>query len=147
MFSTRGLFQSLPCPRKPNCTHCPFSHAAQDPPVTPLIATPTPTPTPASAKRPFELTDAASSSEPPPQRIRTASAPKPVARPAHQSSVRPLPFPPFRPFIPSTHRPARLSSESMPHSHKSPSLSARFASPPCPDPSLIVPTGHAQESL
>ncbi|KAH0839877.1 ribonuclease H-like protein [Lanmaoa asiatica] len=97
MFSRLELFQSLPCPRKSDCTNstlCPFSHAPDATLCTQLIAAPsdpTPTPVPARtipAKRPFELTASTSRSEPPPQRLKTATAtaPKPVALPAHSQS-------------------------------------------------------------
>ena len=107
MFSTQGLFQSLACPRKSDCTNptfCPFSHTPDPALRTPLIVTPAPTPAPTvPAKRPFELTASTSRSEPPPQRIRTASAPKPVAlasssvrlSPARPSTSHPL-IPPVR---------------------------------------------------
>ncbi|KAI9574727.1 ribonuclease H-like protein [Boletus coccyginus] len=103
MFSTRGLFQPLACPRNSDCTRppfCPFSHAPDAPSRTPPIATPDavprtpPIPTPDSAppptvpaKRPSELTASPSHPEPPPQRIRTASAPKPVPRAASSSGA------------------------------------------------------------
>ena len=93
MFSTLGLLQSLPCPRRPDCptpTLCPFSHAPHVALHPQLIATPAP-PRTVPAKRPLELTASTSRPEPPPQRLRTASTPNPVVLPARpQSSVRPL---------------------------------------------------------
>lgn len=87
MFSTRSLFQSVSCPRKTDCnTLCPFSHT-QPSTHTLLIATPDP-PKPV-AKRPLELTAPVETTEPPPQRIRTAAAPKPVT-PVHTQLGAPV---------------------------------------------------------
>lgn len=86
MFSNRGLFHSLPCPRQSTCsTLCPFSHVIQQQ-TQPTLVIPTSTPT-LPKKRPLELTAPTTHSEPPSQRVRTAaSIPKPVQH-AH-SSVR-----------------------------------------------------------
>lgn len=77
---------------------------------------------------------------------------------AHQNRVRPkasrprqlvrasLPCSPFHLSPPDTPSPVPPSSESMPHSRRWPSLSARFAVAPPPRSSLTV-TGHAQEPL
>lgn len=135
MFSTRRLFQSLPCPRRSDCTNptlCPFSHAPDAAPHIQLIAAPSdPTPTPpltVPAKRPFELTASTSSSEPPPQRLKTASTSKPVALPVHShSSVRPVAPRPSTLSLPDTPSQVRPSSESMRRSHRWPCLSARCA--------------------
>ena len=86
MFSTLGLFQSLPCPRK-HCTLCPFSHSSVPAQPTAPIATPTDPPSTVPAKRPLELTIPAP--DPPPQRIKTATAPKSVvSQSTSQTSVR-----------------------------------------------------------
>ena len=83
MFSTLGLLQSLPCPRRSGCTFCPFSHSAVL--ATTSIATPSDPPSTVPAKRPIELTTPAPE-EPPPQRLRTT---KSVALPASsRASVR-----------------------------------------------------------
>jgi RNA exonuclease 1 len=116
MFSSLGLFQSLPCPHKSDCKRsvCLFSHA-HDLPQPPLIiataaadptpsviastsspvassSTPKPKPT-IPAKRPFELsarsTRNVTVSEPPPQRLRITTSQKPVALPTQsQTTVR-----------------------------------------------------------
>ena len=138
MFSTRGLFQSLACPR-PDCTRsafCPFSHASGAAPRTPLIATPDavrtpPIPTPDTAPPPTVPAKRPSAStshlEPPPQRIRTASAPKPVPR--AESSVRPLPPSRSFPHLHSLVRCARPQSQCR----------AVTGRPPCPPGSRPPP--------
>ncbi|KAF9226555.1 ribonuclease H-like protein [Gyrodon lividus] len=114
MFSTLGLFQSLPCPHKSDCKRsvCLFSHAhdlqqqpliiatAADPTlsITPFTTTassaPNPNPT-VPAKRPFELsvqpTRNATVNEPPLQRLRTATSQKPVALPTQFQSTTGIP--------------------------------------------------------
>ncbi|KAG8218586.1 ribonuclease H-like protein [Butyriboletus roseoflavus] len=138
MFSTLGLFQSLPCPRRSDCanpTLCPFSHAPDAALHTQLIATPsdpTPTPTPprtVPAKRPFELTVSTSRSEPAStasqNRIRTEASRPSRPLPVISASSAFLALPP--PHPPDTHRRVRPSSESMPHSRWWPCLSARSA--------------------
>ncbi|KAF9247301.1 ribonuclease H-like protein [Melanogaster broomeanus] len=118
MFSTLGHFQSLPCPFKSDCNRpvCLFSHA-HDLPQQPLViataadpkpqATTTVTPSTSSAhnpnptvpiKRPFELTAQSAStsrnaslSEPPPQRLRTATSQKPVALPTQSQTSTAVP--------------------------------------------------------
>ncbi|KAN0097510.1 Ribonuclease H-like domain containing protein [Tylopilus felleus] len=89
MFSNRGLFHSLPCPRQSTCsTLCPFSHVIQQQ-TQPTLVIPTSTPT-LPKKRPLELTAPTTHSEPPSQRVRTAaSIPKPVQH-AHSSTGAPV---------------------------------------------------------
>jgi RNA exonuclease 1 len=97
MFSTFGLFQSLPCPQRNNCSRpsCIFAHTS-DLPSNPTLNIPVQQPTPKSAvpsKRPFHNlaqtptssrngTPSASASEPPTQRLKVGTAQKPAAVPA-----------------------------------------------------------------
>ncbi|KAH7887664.1 ribonuclease H-like protein [Phlebopus sp. FC_14] len=108
MFSTLGLFHSLPCPQKSDCKRavCLFSHA-KDLPQPPLIVAPPDEqrpPNPSSlrhtvpVKRPHELSAAASpgpdatTSEPPKQRLKTATAQRPLALPAASKSSTGVPI-------------------------------------------------------
>lgn len=108
MFSTLGLFQSVPCPNGPECQRpaCLFSHTKDLPQqllIVPVVETKAPSHRSAStgsqvsnsshsissvvpAKRPFEFSASASSSarndaarEPPRQRLKATTAGRPVA--------------------------------------------------------------------
>ncbi|KIK92710.1 hypothetical protein PAXRUDRAFT_146696 [Paxillus rubicundulus Ve08.2h10] len=118
MFSSLGLFQSLPCPHKSDCkiSVCLFSHAHDLPQQPLIIATPAAVPTPSvitstsspaaesstlkltptvPVKRPFELsaqsTRNAAVSEPPRQRLRITTSQKPVALPSQSQTTTGVP--------------------------------------------------------
>ena len=126
MFSSLGLFQSVPCPRQSDCTFCPFSHAPNLVLHIQPIATPLTT---VSVKRPIELIQTSPSpSEPPKQRLKTVSAPKPV--PLHPS-VRSLPSSPRLPSHPHSRIDRRTHSQNQCRTVPGP--------PPCPPGSRSPP--------